>query len=176
LSRTRHADGHWPLRFGVASAARIRQAESRPPKSFVQLTDRVTTTAMIPAAKEVRSMAKYYVRSGWVRLVLDARTPGEAAVKAILWSRDRRAEIFAEPAGERLREAEALEWQLDDQITVNQTGFTGGAGDVFDTAVVGVLSRRRVNHAAGPIRGRSRPSNQRKSPSLGRPDRGRGRS
>ena len=55
-------------------------------------------------------MAKYYVQSGWVRLVLDARTPRDAAVKAIQWSRDRQAEVFAEPADDRIREAEILEW------------------------------------------------------------------
>jgi hypothetical protein len=88
---------------------------------------------MIPVAKEVQTMAKHYVQSGWVRLILDAKSPRDAAMKAIRWSRDRRAEVFAEPAGERLREAEALEWQLGDQITINETGFASGAGRVFDT-------------------------------------------
>ena len=78
-------------------------------------------------------MAKYYVQSGWVRLVLDARTQRDAAVKAIQWSGDRQAEIFAEPADDRIREAEILEWQLDDQITVNETGFGTSRGRIFDT-------------------------------------------
>jgi hypothetical protein len=78
-------------------------------------------------------MAKYYVQSGWLRLVLDARTPIDAALKAIRWSRDRQAEILAEPADDRIREAEILEWQLDDQITVNETGFGNSRVNVFDT-------------------------------------------
>ena len=79
-------------------------------------------------------MAKYYVRSGWVRLVLDARTPRDAALKAIQWSGERQAEVLAEPADDRIREAEILEWQLDDQITVNETGFAASRGRVFDTS------------------------------------------
>ncbi len=78
-------------------------------------------------------MAKYYVQSGWVRLILDARTPKDAAVKAIQWSHDRQAEVFAEPADDRIREAELLEWQLDDQITVNETGFGSHDDKIFDT-------------------------------------------
>ena len=78
-------------------------------------------------------MAKYYVQSGWVRLILGARTPRDAALKAIQWSCDRQAEILAEPADDRIREAEILEWQLDDQIAVNETGFGTSRGKVFDT-------------------------------------------
>jgi hypothetical protein len=77
-------------------------------------------------------MAKYYVRSGWVRLVLDARTPQEAAVKAIQWSMAGRAEIFGEPERDRTREVEALEFQLDDKIEVSEVGFRSGSGQVFD--------------------------------------------
>jgi hypothetical protein len=91
-------------------------------------------------------MAKYYVQAGWVRLVLDARTPRDAALKAMQWSCDRQAEVLAEPADDRIREAEILEWQLDDQITVNERGFSNSVGDVFDTAVLGILPRRRVGH------------------------------
>ena len=41
-------------------------------------------------------MAKYYIQSGWVRLVLDARTPGHAAERAMQWCHDRQAEILRE--------------------------------------------------------------------------------
>ena len=78
-------------------------------------------------------MAKYYVQSGWIRLVLDARSPGDAALRAVQWSYDRQAEVLAEPAEDRIREAELLEWQLDDQITVNETGFQSHRGTVFPT-------------------------------------------
>jgi len=77
-------------------------------------------------------MAKYYVRSGWVRLVLDARTARDAAVKAIQWSMAGRAEIFREPERDRMREVEALEFQLDDEIEVSEVGFRNGSGEVFD--------------------------------------------
>lgn len=77
-------------------------------------------------------MAKYYVRSGWVRLVLDARTARDAAVKAIQWSLDGRAEVFREPEGDRMRDVEALEFQLDDEIEVSEMGFRSGSGRVFD--------------------------------------------
>ena len=77
-------------------------------------------------------MAKYYVRSGWVRLVLDARTAQDAAVRAIEWSLAGRAAIFGEPERDRMREVEALEFQLDDEIEVSEVGFRPGSGEVFD--------------------------------------------
>ncbi len=77
-------------------------------------------------------MPKYYVESGRVRLVLDAETAEQAAVRAFQWSSDRQAEIFAEPPSELIREAEALEFQFDDEITVNEVGFANG-GESFDT-------------------------------------------
>ena len=79
-------------------------------------------------------MAKYYVRSGWVRMVLDARTARDAAVKAIQWSVAGRAEIFGEPERDRdrMREVEALKFQLDDKIEVSEVGFRSGGGQVFD--------------------------------------------
>ena len=86
-------------------------------------------------------MAKYYVQSGWVRLMLDARTPRDAALKAIRWSRDWQAEVLAEPAEDRIREAEILEWQLDDQITVNETGFGSRDNQVFDTVELTAVRR-----------------------------------
>ena len=90
-------------------------------------------------------MAKYYVRSGWVRLVLDARTARDAAVKAIQWSLDGRAEIFREPERDRMREVEALEFQLDDEIEVSEVGFRPGSGQVFS-----VLDLPAVRPAARP--------------------------
>jgi hypothetical protein len=88
---------------------------------------------MIPETREIPDMAKYYVQSGWVRLILDARTPRDAAMKAMRWCRDRQAAVFAEPVDDRFREAEILEWQLDDQITVKETGFGSRGGMVFNT-------------------------------------------
>ena len=76
-------------------------------------------------------MPKYYVESGRVRLVLTAENAEQAAVKAFQWSCDRQAEIYSDPVGDFIRDAEALEYVLDDQIQVNETGFDGG-GEVFD--------------------------------------------
>jgi hypothetical protein len=78
-------------------------------------------------------MPKYYVESGKVRLILDAQTAEQAAVKALQWSCDRQAEVFAESPAELIREAEALEFRLDDEIKVNETGFGRFDAQTFDT-------------------------------------------
>ena len=77
-------------------------------------------------------MPKYYVESGRVRLVFAARNAREAAGKAVSWSCQRQAEIYSQPAGDLIRDAEAVDYMLDGEITVNETGFAGH-GDVFDT-------------------------------------------
>ena len=76
-------------------------------------------------------MPKYYVESGRIRLVLTADDAEQAAVKTFRWSCDRQAEVYSEPAGDLIRDAEAMEYMLDDQIQVNETGFAGD-GEVFD--------------------------------------------
>ena len=78
-------------------------------------------------------MPKYYVESGWVRLVLDARNAEQAAVKAFQRCRERQAEIYAEPPSGIIRDAEAVEWQLADEIKVNEIGFGGTGAETFDT-------------------------------------------
>lgn len=78
-------------------------------------------------------MAKYYVQSGWVRLILDAPTAQHAAARALTWSCTRQAEVFAEPAGDLIRDAEALVWQLGEQIRVTEQGFCEEGGEVFET-------------------------------------------
>jgi hypothetical protein len=87
-------------------------------------------------------MAKYYVRSGWVRLVLDARTARDAAVKTLQWSSDRLAEIFGEPERDFTREVEALDFRLDDEIEVSEARFESGGGQVFD--ILDLPAARRV--------------------------------
>jgi hypothetical protein len=76
-------------------------------------------------------MPKFYVQSGRVRLVLTADDAEQAAVKTFRWSRDRQLEVYSEPVGELIRDAEAMEYMLDDEIQVNETGFDTD-GDVFD--------------------------------------------
>ncbi len=89
-------------------------------------------------------MAKYYVQSGNLRLVLDAGTARDAAVRAVQRCHDRQAEIFQEPAGDRIRDIEALDWQVGRQIRVSETGFDGD-GDVFETASLAVHRRQFVD-------------------------------
>ena len=76
-------------------------------------------------------MAKYYVESGRIRLVLTADYAEQAAVKAFQWSCDRQAEVYSQMSRDLIRDAEAMEYMLDDQIRVNETGFDGG-GQIFD--------------------------------------------
>ena len=76
-------------------------------------------------------MPKFYVESERVRLVLSADDAEQAAVKTFQWSCDRQAEVYSQPAGDLIRDAEAIDYMLDDQITVNETGF-GGQGETFD--------------------------------------------
>ncbi len=78
-------------------------------------------------------MPKYYVESGWVRVILDAGDAEQAAVKAFQRCHQRQAEIYAEPPSDIIRDAEAVEWQLADEITVNEIGFGGVEGETFET-------------------------------------------
>jgi len=96
-------------------------------------------------------MAKYYVQTGKLRLVLGATTAREAAVRAVQWCHDRRAEVYREPAGDRIRDAEVLEWQVGWQIRVSETGFDGDDGRVFETASLPPTRfvRRRKRAALG---------------------------
>ncbi len=63
-------------------------------------------------------------------------------MRAIQWCSDRQGEIFREPAGDRIRDVEILEWQIGKQITVSQTGFGGSDGRMFETAEVSTMPRR----------------------------------
>jgi hypothetical protein len=76
-------------------------------------------------------MPKFYVKSGRVQLVLTAEDAEQAAVRALRWSCDRQAEIYSLPAADLIREAEAMQYMLDDDIHVSETGFAG-EGEVFE--------------------------------------------
>ncbi len=78
-------------------------------------------------------MAKYYVQSGRVQLVLQARSPRAAAVAAFQWSCERQATIQSGSPIEHLRIAEQAGWQLDDVITVSEQGFGRHDALAFDT-------------------------------------------
>ena len=76
-------------------------------------------------------MPKFYVESARVRLVLLAEDAEQAAVRAFQWSCQRQTEVYSQPVGDLIRDAEAIDYMLDDEITVNETGF-GGEGEAFD--------------------------------------------
>ena len=78
-------------------------------------------------------MAKYYVKSGQVRMVFDAENPTEAAVRAFQWSCDKQDGIEAESPLEHLLAAEEQGWQLDDSIRVSELGFGRDDDLAFDT-------------------------------------------
>ncbi len=78
-------------------------------------------------------MPKYYVESGPVELVLQARNAREAAVKAFQWSCDRQATLHVNSPLEHVQLAERLGWQLEETIQVSERGFGQGDARSFDT-------------------------------------------
>ena len=78
-------------------------------------------------------MAKFYVESGPVQLVLLAKNAREAAVKAFQWSCDRQSEIQVGCPLEHVQLAEQLGWQLEETIEVSERGFQQPDARVFDT-------------------------------------------
>jgi hypothetical protein len=80
-----------------------------------------------------QAMAKFYVQSGRVRLVLSAGGPREAAIKAFQWTCDKQATIQATTCVEHLLEAERRGWQLEEEITVSEQGFSSCGGETFET-------------------------------------------
>jgi len=81
-------------------------------------------------------MAKFYVESGRVRLVFEAASAPDAAVKAFQWTCDKQAEIDADTPLEHLRTAERHGWQLDDLICVDERGFGRADADCYATAEI----------------------------------------
>ena len=78
-------------------------------------------------------MAKYYVQSGSVQLILQASSPRKAAVAAFQWSCERQATIDADSPLEHVQIAERLGWQLEEVIAVGERGFDQPDARLFDT-------------------------------------------
>lgn len=78
-------------------------------------------------------MAKYYIQSGAVQLILQARTAKQAAVAAFQWSCDRQATIEVDSPLEHVQIAEARGWQLEDVILVSERGFGHSDARIFQT-------------------------------------------
>jgi hypothetical protein len=78
-------------------------------------------------------MPKYYVQSGPVRLIFDAINAEQAAVMAFQWTCDQQAEIEAASPLDHVLIAEQQGWQLEDEVVVNEQGFSRRDGQVFDT-------------------------------------------
>ena len=49
-------------------------------------------------------MPKYYMESGWVQMVLDARSAEQAAVKSLQPCRERQTEMYAKRPSEIIRD------------------------------------------------------------------------
>lgn len=78
-------------------------------------------------------MPKFYVVSGRVELVLQAKSAREAAIKAFQWSCDRQATLQANSPLEHIQLAEQLGWQLEETIQVSERGFGQSDACSFDT-------------------------------------------
>jgi hypothetical protein len=91
-----------------------------------------------------RIMAKYYIESGRVRVVLAAETAEQAALRAFQRSHQRQVAIYSEPPSEIIRDAEAVQWQLDDEILVSEAGFGRSDAEVFDTLDIAALWQGQV--------------------------------
>ena len=78
-------------------------------------------------------MPKFYVKSGPVRLILEAETPQDAAVLAFQWTCDKQAQIEAMTPLEHLLEAEQRGYQMGDEVAVNEQGFSHWDGEIFET-------------------------------------------
>jgi hypothetical protein len=89
-------------------------------------------------------MPKFYVESGPVRLVVSAETAEQAAVRAFQRSQQRQAEIYATPPSDVLRDAEAVQWQLDAEIVVSEAGFARPDAEAFDTLEIAALWQTHV--------------------------------
>jgi len=81
-------------------------------------------------------MAKFYTQSGPVRLVVDAESQLEAAIKAFQWTCDKQATIDTECPLEHLEQAELRGWQLHEYVRVSERGFNRGDAAEFDTLLV----------------------------------------
>jgi len=78
-------------------------------------------------------MPKYYVKSGRVELVLQARNAREAAIKAFQWSCDSRDSLQAPESFDAPSITDADGWDLGEGIRVSEHGFDRPDARVFDT-------------------------------------------
>jgi hypothetical protein len=78
-------------------------------------------------------MAKYYVQSGSVKLILQANNARRAAIAAFQWTCERQATIDAGSPLEHVQIAEQMGWQLEETIVVGERGFDQPDSRSFDT-------------------------------------------
>lgn len=78
-------------------------------------------------------MAKYYVQSGSVKLVLQATNARRAAIAAFQWTCERQATIDAHSPLEHVQIAEQMGWQVEETILVSERGFDQPDSRSFDT-------------------------------------------
>lgn len=78
-------------------------------------------------------MAKYYVQSGSVKLILQASSARRAAIAAFQWTCERQATINATSPLEHVQIAEQMGWQMEETILVGERGFDQPGCRSFDT-------------------------------------------
>lgn len=78
-------------------------------------------------------MAKYYVQSGLVKLILQSSSARRAAIAAFQWTCERQATIDAHSPLEHVQIAEQMGWQLEETISVGERGFDQLDARSFDT-------------------------------------------
>lgn len=78
-------------------------------------------------------MAKYYVQSGSVKLILQAQSARRAAIAAFQWTCERQATIDATSPLEHVQIAEQMGWQMEESIQVGERGFDQPGSRSFDT-------------------------------------------
>jgi hypothetical protein len=99
----------------------------------------MSETEFVVIYQEQRSdgaMPKYYVQSGPVRLVLQARNAQHAAIRVFQWSCEKQNTIRASTPLEHVLEAERRGWQLHEEIRVSEQGFDREDAWTLDTVQV----------------------------------------
>lgn len=97
-------------------------------------------------------MPKFYVQSGPVRLIFQARNARQAAMRAFEWSCRKQNTIEASTPLEHVLEAERRGWQLHEEILVDERGFDRVDAAVFDTVQIVIDWQARAKAPLGSDR------------------------
>lgn len=95
-------------------------------------------------------MAKFYIKSGPVQLILEADNPLQAAVRAFQWTCDRQATIDVDCPLAHIQEAESRGWQMHEEILVSERGFDSLDAVALDTLLVVAAWQEQDEHLRMP--------------------------